>query len=320
MGSFMFAEINQALALVRKNGWISTSDWPLGAEISPSEVDLTESAGRLFRASPADEMDAEKLQQLARSAGLEFDIECCSVIDSTNRLLMQRFQIEASTVRLVVCDYQSSGRGRRGRQWISPYARSLAFSYARDSKKSLHELGGLSCVVGLAVTDVLSELGITDAGLKWPNDVWLEGGKLAGILVELARRGPNTAVIIGVGINLALKPEERESVDQPVVDLRSLGVTIDRNNLLMKFLPKLVAYLDRFEKYGFEAFMQAFDAAHLMHQREVVIHAAGSQKSILTRGRAVGIGRSGQLWIETEKGLEEILGGEVSLRPANPKE
>ena len=320
MGSFMFAEINQALARIRENGWINSSEWPVGAEISPSAVDLTDSEGRLFRELPADEMDAEKLQTLARMAGLELEIECCPVIDSTNRLLMQRAKVESRIDRLIVCDYQFSGRGRRGRQWISPYARSLAFSYARDSDKALHELGGLSCVVGLAVVDVLTELGVAEAGLKWPNDVWLEGSKLAGILVELVNRGSSTAMIIGVGINVALEPEERALVDQPIADLRSSGITMDRNNLIMTFLPKLMAYLDHFERHGFEPFMPAYDAAHLLHQQDVVVYAATAPEPSLTWGRAVGIGGAGQLCIETATGLEEVIGGEVSLRPANGKE
>ena len=95
---------------------------------------------------------------------------------------------------------------------------------------------------------------------------------------------------------------------------------MDRNNLLMTFLPKLTAYLDHFEKHGFEPFMPAFDAAHLLHQQDVVVYAATVPEPRLTRGRAVGIGRSGQLWIETTTGLEEVIGGEVSLRPANGKE
>lgn len=319
MGSYMFIEINQALERIRNAGWISCSEWPASAEISPSEVDLSESEGRLFRATPADEMDVERLQSLARTAGLELAIEHYPVIDSTNRLLMQRGRIDPTVNALVVCDYQFAGRGRRGRQWVSPYARCLAFSYAYPSSKSLHELGGLSCVVGLAVLDALAELGVADARLKWPNDVWIEASKLAGILVELVNHGPSTMVVIGLGVNIALKPAERAAVDQPIVDLRSRGVTVDRNSLLMGFVQKMVAYLEHFEQSGFEAFRSAFDTVHLLHQQDVVVHSAAEGASALTRGRVKGVGDSGQLLIQTLSGLEEILGGEVSLRPADNK-
>ena len=317
MGPHMFVEVNQALERIRVTGWLNSSDWPTSAQISPADVDLSEAEGRLFRATPADEMDLERLDGLARLAGLELAIEHYPVIDSTNRLLMQRMQAEPTGNLLVVCDYQRAGRGRRGRQWISPYARSLAFSYAHASSKALHELGGLSCVVGLAVLDVLIDLGVEGARLKWPNDVWIQGSKLAGILVELANRGSSTIAVIGLGMNIALTPEERAAVDQPIADLLSRGVAVDRNSLLMAFVEKMASYLRHFEHSGFEAFRSAFDAVHLLHRRDVVVHSATEGKSLLTHGSVEGVGGSGQLLIRTSRGLEEMLGGEVSLRPAD---
>lgn len=316
MGSVMFVEINQALEKIRNVGWISCSEWPTNAEISPSEADLSESDDRLLRTTPADELDIAKLQTLAQSAGLELAIEYYPVIGSTNRLLMERVGAGLLDNTLVTCDYQCAGRGRRGRQWISPYARSLAFSYAHASSKALHELGGLSCVVGLAVLDVLVDLGVEDGRLKWPNDVWIKASKLAGILVELANQGSSTVVIIGVGLNLALKPEERAAVDQPIVDLRSQGVTLDRNSLLMLFVKKIVTYLQHFEKSGFAPFRSAFDAVHLLHRQDVLVHSANAGEATPSSGRVEGVGDSGQLLIQTSSGIAEILGGEVSLRPA----
>ena len=90
MGPHMFVEVNQALERIRATGWLNSSEWPTSAQISPAEVDLSESEGRLFRDTPADEMDVERLDGLARLAGLELAIEHYPVIDSTNRLLMQR--------------------------------------------------------------------------------------------------------------------------------------------------------------------------------------------------------------------------------------
>ena len=115
MGPVMFVEINQALEKIRNVGWISRSEWPTNAEISPSEVDLSESEGRLLRSVPADELDVAKLQSLAQAAGLDLAIEYFPVIDSTNRLLMRRMRVESADTTLMVCDYQCAGRGRRGR-------------------------------------------------------------------------------------------------------------------------------------------------------------------------------------------------------------
>ena len=316
MDPVMFSEINQALETVRRKGGLALKDWPKNAEVSPAEVGLIELDGRLVRELPVDSMDAQRLQQQAQALGLKLAVESYSVIDSTNRQLMQRARSETISGTLLTCDYQWSGRGRRGRHWISPFARNLAFSYAHSSGKALHQLGGLSCVVGLAIVDVLSDLGVVNPALKWPNDVWIKGNKLAGILVELASLGTSTQAVIGVGLNMALRPEDKAKIDQPVIDLRTCGVDIDRNSLLMELVKKLLAYLEHFESKGFVPFMDAFDAVHALHQQAVVIRTTGTKEPTETYARALGVGPSGQLMIEGQNGTEELLGGEVSLRPA----
>ena len=312
----MFSEINQALETVRRKGGLALKDWPKNAEVSPAEVGLIELDGRLIREFPVDAMDAQRLQQQAQALDLKLAVESYSVIDSTNRQLMQRARSEKISGTLLTCDYQCSGRGRRGRHWISPFGRNLAFSYAHSSGKALHQLGGLSCVVGLAIVDVLSDLGVVNPALKWPNDVWIKGKKLAGILVELASQGTSTQTVIGVGLNMALRPEDKALIDQPVIDLRTCGVDIDRNSLLMELMKKLLAYLEHFERKGFAPFIDAFDAVHALHQQPVVIRTAGSQESTDTYARALGVGAFGQLMIEGQNGTKELFGGEVSLRPA----
>ena len=141
------------------------------------------------RVDQVEELDLAYLRRIAKDLSLEVEIEYYPVVDSTNRMLVERAGSEELSNVLLTCDYQHAGRGRRGRNWISPYARNLAFSFGHRSEKALHELGGLSCVVGLAITDVLADLGLSGPNVKWPNDVWIEGNKLAGVLVELMQFG-----------------------------------------------------------------------------------------------------------------------------------
>lgn len=312
----MLSEINQILEIVRKDGSVASAKWPMTATLTPADVGLVERAGRYIRAQSIEEIDPVTLQKTSQKLGLKLTIEHHPVVGSTNRMLMQRGTLEDIGGLLITCDYQHAGRGRRGRSWVSPYARNLAFSFAHRSQKPLSELGGLSCVVGIATVDALTEAGVSDLKLKWPNDLWVNGKKLAGILVELASKGPNTLVVIGIGINMALTRQERSLIDQPVTDLNSSGVKGGRSDLLMKIMQKLIGYLEHFEKTNFADFISAFNALHVLHQQPVVVHPVVEHGNTEILGRVVGVGVSGQLIVDTKVGPMEFLGGEVSLRPA----
>ena len=315
-GFFMYAEINQALESLRRNGALPCTEWPKGAPVAPKDLDLVERRGEWVRVDQVEELDLAYLRRIAKDLSLEVEIEYFPVVGSTNRMLVERAGSEELSNVLLTCDYQHAGRGRRGRNWISPYARNLAFSFGHRSEKALHELGGLSCVVGLAITDALADLGLSNPNVKWPNDVWMEGNKLAGVLVELINSGVGTQVVIGVGLNVALTDAERMQIDQPVIDLVSCGIKRARNDLLIDVVGKVTSYLEHFENNGFAPFIEAFNAVHALHQKQVSVHRAGKNQDPTTLGRVVGLGASGQLLVETIDGVIELLGGEVSLRPA----
>jgi BirA family biotin operon repressor/biotin-[acetyl-CoA-carboxylase] ligase len=144
------------------------------------------------------------------------DLEIHRVTQSTNDVVMQRLTEGQSTAILCAAEMQTAGKGRRGRQWISPFGRNVYLTYGRFVGRQLSELGGLSLVVGMVVVDVLRSLGLEQVGLKWPNDILLGGGKLGGILMELrAADARGVGLVGGVGLNLALRAEEASSIDQP---------------------------------------------------------------------------------------------------------
>ena len=169
---------------------------------------------------------------------------------------------------VAVAETQTGGRGRRERLWVSPHGRSLSVSFGWPTRLGLSELGGLSCVVGLAVASALRECGAPDVGLKWPNDVLYQGHKLCGILIELVGGISRTTVVIGIGVNVALTDEEIASVGQPVVDLTRLGVQADRQTVLHSILRQARERLRVFEANGFAAFSREFDSLHILHNKE----------------------------------------------------
>lgn len=238
-------------------------------------------------------------------------------LDSTNAHLMLLAQSGASHKSLVVAEWQGRGRGRRGRSWLSGLGGGLMFSLLWRFNRSASELSGLSLVVGLGLAQVLRDLGVQRAGVKWPNDILVDGGKLAGVLIELAgdMLGPSAAVI-GVGVNVLGADVLRGAVEQPVADLSEHlpGHSLDRNVLLRELVLRLNDHLERFDREGFAPFREDWEALHA-HQNQPVrlINALGEA----TAGLAVGVDEGGALLLATENGVQRFHSGEVSLRSAS---
>lgn len=312
-GQFMALNLDEALVHAAQNNGIEMDSWPRDA-ITPEAVGLEEAQddpGRLvWRVVP----QVLQVDQLA-TAFPDWTVHHFHSVDSTNTFLMNRVAVAAEC--LCVAELQVGGRGRRGRAWLSPYGRNLAMSLGHGTRRSLHELGGLSLVSGIALAEALLDLPVPGVALKWPNDVTVGGKKLCGILVELARRESSTGairneVVVGTGVNIALSAADREQIDQPVVDLREVGVTATRTELVIYLMGRVSAALQEFEANGFAPFMQKFNQLHALHEQMCVV-IQGEQR---IEGRVTGIGDAGQLLMHTADGVQEFHGGEVSLRPA----
>lgn len=235
-------------------------------------------------------------------------------IDSTNTEL-QRRAAAASGIEICLAETQTAGRGRLGRAWQSPLGGNLAFSLLRRFDAGMAALSGLSLVVGVAVVEALTDCGVRDVGLKWPNDVLAEGRKLAGVLVELGGEflGPCHAVI-GVGINLRLPADARARIDQPVIDIASLpGAEIPSRNALAACLTtRLIGALDRFETQGFAAFTDDYARSDLLRGHKVRVLAAGTS----SEGVAAGVDARGALIVHRGESATHYDSAEISVRAA----
>jgi BirA family biotin operon repressor/biotin-[acetyl-CoA-carboxylase] ligase len=234
-------------------------------------------------------------------------------VDSTNTQLLRRADQGAGELEACVAEMQSAGRGRHGRAWQSPLGGNLYFSLLRRFDRGMGTLSGLSLAVGVAVIDALADCGVTDVGLKWPNDVLAQGRKLAGILVELGGEflGPCHAVI-GIGINLRLSDAARARIDQPAIDLATLmrGDLPSRNRLAGRLIARLIDALDRFAALGFAAFHADYTRHDLLHGREIRVHAAGDERD----GIGAGVDLRGALILRRGKALAHFDSAEVSVR------
>jgi BirA family biotin operon repressor/biotin-[acetyl-CoA-carboxylase] ligase len=234
-------------------------------------------------------------------------------VDSTNRYLAERVAADRDiNGATCVAEAQSGGRGRRGRSWITTPYSNLMLSMAWRFPGGPSLVSGLSLAAGVALLRALEEYGVSDAGLKWPNDVLWDNHKLAGLLVDVQGEatGP-TRVILGIGINGYLSPQDAVRIDQPWVDLQGItGETTDRNRLAALVVRQLLGMFHQFEAKGFAPFREGWERRHLFHGRRVRLLQGEREFT----GTAEGIDETGGLIIRHARNRRVFHSGEVSLR------
>ena len=254
-----------------------------------------------------------------------FTAELLATVDSTNTECMRRLRVGQSEPLLLVALAQTAGRGRMGRAWQSGGAEAggaLTFSLALPLAP--RSWSGLSLAVGLSVAQSLqAELpapGSREAriALKWPNDLWLQGGegperKLGGILVETASLlAPSAAgttarwVVVGVGLNVA--PRSSEGLSLPAGCLHELDARWTAPMALGRLVEPLVDALQAFEAHGFAPLVAQFAARDALAGRAVRLSDG-------REGVAEAIGPDGALQMRSAAGLVEVSSAEVSVRP-----
>jgi len=239
-----------------------------------------------------------------------------SSLDSTNSAL-KRLPRVAQHATLILAEHQSGGRGRRGRQWHSPFGRNLYLSLGWMFDRPLTELSSLPLVVALATAQALSRAGLKGHQVKWPNDLILDGQKLCGCLVEVQGdvSGPCHAVL-GAGINVHMPVSVAGSrIDQPWTDLNSHLPDCSRNGLAVLLIEALVEQLGLFAEQGFTPFQGHWQQMDVLNGKRIDVWTANSS----FKGIARGVDDSGALRLDTGKEILSLHSGEASLRkPAGP--
>ncbi|MEQ1663326.1 MAG: biotin--[acetyl-CoA-carboxylase] ligase [Thiobacillus sp.] len=281
------------------------------AEATELGVRIQAVQGRGYR-MPVPPIWLDQHQIIQRLADTPFNVQCVEVLASTNASLMQEALDGAPDGRVLCTELQLAGRGRRGRGWNSALGGSLMFSVLCRFDAGLSVLSGLSLAAGLAVVRAINRYSAHGASLKWPNDVLVNHRKLAGILVEVQgdMNGPAFAVV-GIGLNVHLPANMRENIDQAVIDFDEMGVTIDRNQLLVDCLHEFHDVLKAFRGQGFVALREAWMALDAYAGRPVKLLRSGQPE---VTGIAAGVDGNGALLVRDADGTRAYHGGEISLR------
>ncbi|MCI0198208.1 bifunctional biotin--[acetyl-CoA-carboxylase] ligase/biotin operon repressor BirA [Cronobacter sakazakii] len=234
------------------------------------------------------------------------------VIDSTNQYLLDRLS-ELESGDACIAEYQQAGRGRRGRKWFSPFGANLYLSMYWRLEQGPAAAIGLSLVIGIVMAEVLHELGAGQVRVKWPNDLYLHDRKLAGILVELTgKTGDAAQIVIGAGINLAMRQVESGIVNQGWINLQEAGIKVDRNELAVRLIEKLRASLREFEQEGLAPFLSRWEKLDNFIHRQVKLIIGDREIYGISRG----IDNQGALLLEQNGVIKPWMGGEISLRSA----
>ncbi|MCY7308520.1 MAG: biotin--[acetyl-CoA-carboxylase] ligase [Rhodoferax sp.] len=235
-------------------------------------------------------------------------IECVATIDSTNTELMRRLRTGDGRPTLLLAQHQSAGRGRMGRPWHSsaPAAAdelpgSLTFSLSVPLAPS--GWSGLSLAVGMALAGSLHD-GIL---LKWPNDLWWQERKLAGILIETASIGELRHVVIGIGVNISRR--DGAGLARAPAWVQEFLPELNAASVLSRVLPALARAVCQFEEQGLSPFLDGCRARDVLRGRAVELSDG-------TVGVAQGLAENGALLVHTLAGMKSITSAEVSVRPA----
>lgn len=237
-------------------------------------------------------------------------IAVMSVVNSTNQYLIECISTLQSG-DACVAEYQMHGRGRHGRRWVSTFGNNLYLSIYWRLEQGPAVIIGLSLMVGIVIAEVLRRHGAEGVRVKWPNDLYLNDRKLAGILVECSGKAGDTAhVIIGAGLNLGMHEPTTGMINQGWINLQETGITIDRNALAADLTNALRQSLRQFECDGFSPFVSRWKMLDNFFDRPVKL-LIGKQE---IQGIERGIDVQGALLLEQEGKIFAYLGGEISLR------
>jgi BirA family biotin operon repressor/biotin-[acetyl-CoA-carboxylase] ligase len=300
-----------ALSISRAAVWKQLQqldDWGIALEARPG------SGSRL--AAPLDLLDVSRIRTLLPQAAAERlrNLEVHEALDSTSDRLLAVDDLPPGRFDACLAEFQSAGRGRRGRHWVAPFGSGLCLSVNWSYRDAPATLGALSLAAGVAVLRALRRFGFAGLSLKWPNDIVHGDGKLGGILIDLRGEAAGPAYfVVGVGINVRLPPAVRDkfrSEGVEAVDLASLGPLPGRSIAAAALISELALALIEFGARGMMAFAEEWQDADALAGRLVRVIQGGQSLEGLARG----VDTDGALLVDVEGARRRILSGEVSVR------
>lgn len=276
------------------------------------QIDALQNKGYRLLASP-DAITGVELGSRMETVWAGKNLVYLDEVDSTNNYARKLAEDGAPHGTLVVADYQNGGKGRRGRTWVMPHGKAIAMSLIVHPDIRPEKASMMTLVIGMAAAKAIKNITGLDAGIKWPNDVVIDGRKISGILTEMsAEMDAIHYVVIGIGIN-ANFTELPEEIKETATSLQlQLGHPVDRGAVICGVMKEFEEYYEKFmEKESMELLIEEYHQMLVNLNRQVCVLEPGNEYSGIARG----IDKTGQLLVEKERGeIVPVYAGEVSVR------
>jgi BirA family biotin operon repressor/biotin-[acetyl-CoA-carboxylase] ligase len=298
-----------------------TAIWKQLQKLESMGLQLESVKGRGYRLPQGFELLDDKIikAELNPSVSQQLkDLHVHQSLGSTNKEANQLIQEQTKSASgtVILSEYQTMGRGRRGKSWVSPFAANLYLSMVWDFDHGASALQGLSLAIGVAVSRALNQLKIEGVQLKWPNDIYINNKKLGGILLEMVGDpAGQCTVIIGIGINHSMTKQSGEEIDQAWTDLSTVSPhTVSRNSLAALIVNHCFDVLADYQLKGFAGYQDEWQAMDAFKETQVVVSTANQS----TVGTPVGVNEFGALKMKLASGeIKTFVGGELSMRALN---
>jgi BirA family transcriptional regulator, biotin operon repressor / biotin---[acetyl-CoA-carboxylase] ligase len=251
------------------------------------------------------QLDEEKQSRIKRSTV----VDC---ISSTNDWAMVQFK-QNKVPAVCFAEQQTKGRGRNGREWVSPKGQNIYMSLAWPFGLKVADLHGLSLAVGVAIVRLLNHYQIK-AQLKWPNDVLVDGRKIAGVLLESRiRENKSISVVIGVGLNVSMRNDQAGQINQRWTSMQAeikLAKTSGRNQIAAALLSRLINVCEEYAKHGFSIYKDEWQSYDICKKARLKVTTADG----IVYGKGLGVDDGGALRVQVD-GRENIFhAADVSVR------
>ena len=245
-----------------------------------------------------------RILALCRTKHLSRRIILFDAIGSTNTAALSSATAGAGGEALIIADEQSSGKGRKGRRWLSSRGKSLTFSLLLSPARAAE---GLTAIMALAVVEALGHF-VSGLAIKWPNDIYLKGRKLGGILAE--SRDEHVVLGLGLNINQTVRELPTEIADEAISMRIASRKEFDRGIVLCRLLEEFERLYDRLQETGFAPFRGEIERRLLYRGEAVVIDGGGTP----LEGRMLGITNEGFLRLDVDGSERIFSSGDLTLR------
>jgi len=312
-------EVHSGPALAASLGCSRAAVWKQLQALPELGLTVAAMRGRGYQLSPALELLDEGKIRAALSPDCQARLasfKLAPVMASTSQYLTGEHAPSAGKVQIALAEFQTAGRGRRGRHWVSPFGSGICLSLGWTLDGAPGGVAGLSLALGVVAEQALAALGAAGVRLKWPNDLVAGGHKLGGLLLDVAGEADGPLhVVAGIGINVQPHAALGKALDSteglaPVTLASLCQVPVSRNEVAASLVNALTGAFVRYQADGFAPFADRWRELDALHG-ELVRVQVGSQ---VWQGHARGIAADGALLVERDGQLQTVMSGEVSVR------